>query len=177
MIIENYLRWGLVTLPIIAWTCWASHTHKLRSTASVFPLKLYSGTDSRTGSTIDHKSWTPITIPKWVLTNLSWGKRVGNVNAAQHNTEQRAGDFKWWRRWATFQFVEGLLTTLPCCGISCGRFVKENKFGVWIEFKSWISVLCRSYVMILSSIMIIKKTSWNRRIRRCRVDQTQMDVI
>lgn len=52
----NYLRWGLVTLPIIAWTCWASHTHKLRSTASVFPLKLYRGTDSRAGSTIDHKS-------------------------------------------------------------------------------------------------------------------------
>lgn len=58
-----YLRWGLITLPIIAWTCWASHTHKLRSTASVFPLKLYRGTDSRTGSTMDHKSWTPIATP------------------------------------------------------------------------------------------------------------------
>lgn len=70
---DNYLKWGLVTLPIIAWTCWASHTHKLRSTASVFPLKLYRGTDSRTGSTIDHKSWTPITPPKWVWTDLTWG--------------------------------------------------------------------------------------------------------
>lgn len=30
---------------------------------------------------------------------------------------------------------------------------------------------------ILTSIMIIKKTRWNRRIRRCGVVQTQMDVI
>lgn len=66
-----YLRWGLVTLPIIAWTCWASHTHKLRSTASVFPLKLYTGTDSRTGSTIDHKSWTPITTPMWLSADFT----------------------------------------------------------------------------------------------------------
>lgn len=49
-----------MTFPIIAWTCWASQTHKLRSTARVIPVRLYNGTDSRTGPRMDHRSCTPI---------------------------------------------------------------------------------------------------------------------
>lgn len=37
---QTHLRWGFVTFPIMPCTCWASQTHRLRSTARVFPARL-----------------------------------------------------------------------------------------------------------------------------------------
>lgn len=102
---RTYLRWGLVTLPIIAWTCWASHTHKLRSTASVFPLKLYTGTDSRTGSTIDHKSWTPITTPVCLPTDFTWRKTAQSQHCATTTQDDDTEVSNCGAAEATFQLV------------------------------------------------------------------------